>query len=651
MFNLRYLGGRRIGGIVVAFTDVDRRDSYGNYWTADTDFALQRYERRPLYYQHNGAIVEAGYVEVADLIIRADGLYMEAELLENDAGNAVLALIQAGRGHYSTGVMPGSWREASDGWVEFWPLVEISVTDRPATRDGLTQANVVRSALGLPVGNEDEFMRRGPIMPENIEQTPTGDGAGNGQNAGATVQADPPEMVTMSRSDLNAALQETVRGFIPAQSLPPAGTLPVGVGAGPVLPQIQVAHQFDDVSLAGLAMWTHLRMSMGKAKPGFIDQSVRAMVDKVNRRRLIDDAITDEQLMRGAVRMVDGPAMQVWGPHLRANEAMQATYANYGDELVPTLLHGVIWYFFQLEAKVLNALQRFTMPSNPYDYPVTTSGPTIRLVSEISAQASFDVPNSPFPSSKIGTDKITYTANKIGAMILGSSELLEDSGVGVADVWMTEMIRAIAAKIDEVLISGDERATTANDSHLGTDPTGTAYDAIMALNGLRYFATDVDSTATAQTSISVDSPSALRATMGTRGVLGLYPDALVMIVDPAVYYDLLELDALESYDQVAGEATLLTGRVGHVKRVPVIVSDQLEATNASGQIEDSHDSSLASYLVVHRDSIKVGIRRELETEFFKQPGVDGFVMDAGVRLDMQKFETGAVAYGYNVGGS
>ena len=57
--NLRYLGGRRIGGIIIAFTDARRRDAYNNYWTQNTDLALQRYEKRPLYYQHRGDMVEA----------------------------------------------------------------------------------------------------------------------------------------------------------------------------------------------------------------------------------------------------------------------------------------------------------------------------------------------------------------------------------------------------------------------------------------------------------------------------------------------------------------------------------------------------------------------------------------------------------------
>ncbi len=77
--NLRYLGRRRIGGIIIAFTDRDRRDAYGNYWTRDTDLAVQRYNVRPLYYQHRGNMVEAGLIRSEDLIVTDKGLYMEVD--------------------------------------------------------------------------------------------------------------------------------------------------------------------------------------------------------------------------------------------------------------------------------------------------------------------------------------------------------------------------------------------------------------------------------------------------------------------------------------------------------------------------------------------------------------------------------------------
>lgn len=640
--NLRYLGGRRIGGVIIAFTGPDQRDSYGNYWTRDTDFALQRYDTRPLYFQHDGSMEEAGLIQNDDLIVRNDGVYMEVDLVENATGDACLDLIKRGRGYYSTGVMPGSWREATDGWIEFWPFVECSITDRPATRDGLTRANIVRSFFDI-AGDGDEFLRRGPIMPENNSGTETPETvvAVENQNEGADMDG--------LREDLRG-LTTAVRELVeepPTRSLQ-GSDLPNVLR--PPQPHVQVGHTYDNMTLLGLTIRTFAGQERRMWSQQQYTEAVRAIRAKIERQRRIDDQWTDRDLMRGAVRMIDDQVVTDWGRHIRADEAMTSVYDGYGDQLVPTLLNSVVWYHLMMEAKVLNALPRFQMPSQPFDYPTVTGGPTIRAVAEVEDQANFGVHASVIPVSKITTSKITFSAGKIGALVLGSDELFEDAGVSVADVWSTQLVRKMASAIDEVLISGDETATVANISHLGTDPTGTAYDKILVLDGLRHIAVANSDTA-AQTTIAVDSPLALRELMGSRGVFGLDPRDLIIVADPAVYYDIVALEAFESLSDMGSQATLLTGQVGQIKGVPIIVSDELEATNASGQIEDSHDSTLASYLVVNRAGLMVGYRRGVQAEMFRVPGAEGWATDITVRLDLQEMEAGMVAMGYNVGGA
>lgn len=638
MSNLRFLGDRRVGGVIVAFTGPELRDAYGNYWTRDTDFALQRYERRPVYYQHRGGMVEAGYIESDRLVVREDGLYAEAELLENEAADRCLALVKAGRGHWSTGVMPGSWRERADGWVEFWPFVEASVTDRPATRQGLTRVAVVRDALGLEVDAAEGYLRRGPAMAEENVISVEGSGADARVGAGSEVLSGLAEVVRQAVAD--AVPGKAVKG------MPLPDVLRPGDGKASV---IEVGHRYDRMTLAGLAMRGVLMLKAGKLDRSSETELIRALQRKIEKQRARDEALSDVELMHGAVRMVDDYVIRDWGRHIRADEAMTSVYDGYGDQLVPTLLNSVLWYHFMLEAKVLNALQRVMMPSNPWDYPVISGGPTIRKVAEIEDQSAFTVSASVIPTSKISTTKVTFSAGQIGALVLGSLELFEDAGVDVMDVWTTQLVRQMAAGVDEVLISGDESATATNISHYGVDPTGTVYDKILVLDGLRHIAVG-NSDSTGQTAVTQDSPGALRELMGARGRFGLDPRDLVIVADPAVYYDFLALDAFESLADMGPQATLLTGQVGQVKGVPVVVSEQLEATNASGQIPSGHNGTLGSYLVVNRRNVIVGYRREISTEVFRVPGANGFAADVTVRLDLQEMEAGNVAYGYNVGG-
>lgn len=642
MRNVRYLGERRIGGIIVAFTGPEQRDSYGNYWTQDTDFALQRYDVRPLYYQHRGDMVEAGHIQKRDLVLRSDGLYMECDLLENEAGEACLNLVKAGRGHYSTGVMPGSWREASDGWVELWPLVECSVTDRPATKFGLTRANLIVRSLGM----EDEMfgdgvLRRGPVWLMEADN-----GAGSGSSVVVESPAAGPQVdvAEIARQVASALRDEMPTRQVVAAPLP-APLRGAELVAAPS-PGVQVNHAYDQMSLVGLAAWGSLRWRAGKLTGDQRTELIRALQRKIEKQRLVDDAISEVELARGAVRMIDSRVISDWGRHIRANESMGASYANYGDELVPTLLNSVLYYFFMVETQVLSSLMTFQMPSDPFDWPVVTSGATIRKVAKANDQADFAVTASIYPTSKMGTNKVTFTAGKVGAMVLAERELFEDSAVSVAEMWSHQLIRDMASAIDYVLLNGDETASIANISHYGTDPTSTAYDKILVVDGLRHMAFGA-SQSVATATIATTSSTALRKKMGTRGKFGLNPRKLVHIVDPGVYYKLLDLSAIESIADVGPQATLLTGQVGQLKGVPVVVADELEATNASGQIEDSHDSTLGSHLMVNRDMIRVGWRREIEMEMFRMPGVDGHVVDISARFDVQELEAGAVAYGYN----
>lgn len=685
---LRFLGDRRIGGIIIAFTDPDSRDAYGNYWTRDTNLALQRYNRRPLYYQHRGDMVEAGYIQTEDLVLRDDGLYMECDVLENEAGDGCLALVRAGWGHYSTGVMPGSWREAADGWVELWPWVEASVTDHPATKYGLTRASLVYRSIKQQEFdvNGEVFFRRGPVffsvpgmrsdgqfvVPDDAPVHGGGQSAQNDQAAGsgapaagdarregannngsgsaAPVSELSQAQIQQIAGAVGGAVREALADLTPGRQLQPA---PLPGALAPRQQQqsdrIEVRHRYDDLTLAGMALWGNFMLKLGRMKGPRETEFVRALRAKLEQQRRRDDALTDQQLMRGHMRMVDHQVFEDWGRHVRADEAMTSTYDGYGDQLVPTVMSSVLWYHFMMETRVAQALQRVRMLSNPFEYPIITGGPTIRRVPELEDQANFGVHNSIIPASKVSTGKVTFSAGKIGALVLASSELFEDAGFSVANIWASQMVRQMASAIDYVILNGDESADVNNISHLGTDPTGTEYDKILILDGLRHMAVG-DTQTVAQTSITASSNVALRELMGSRGKFGLDPRALINVVDPNVYYDMLALETIESMADFGQFATLLTGAVGQLKGVPVIVSDELENTNASGQIEDSHDSTLGSHLVANWANLFVGYMREVSTELFKVPGADGYAADITVRLDLQQQEAGQVAYGYNVGG-
>lgn len=453
-------------------------------------------------------------------------------------------------------------------------------------------------------------------------------------------------------------LARVMRGILneqPGRSLQPA-PLPAGLHPPTPVPQdgapnlalnprLAVSHRFDDMSLAGLALWGQLRLKAGRMRGEHETEFMRALIDKVERQRKRDEQIPDEQIMRGAVRMVDSQVRMDWG-HIRANEAMTSTYVGYGDELVPTLLSSVLWYHFITQSNILGSLRRMQLPSQPFDWPIVTGGPTIRRIPQLVDQANFSVHASKIPTSKITTNKITFNVGEIGALVLAEQTLFEDSGYSIADMWSTQMMRQMARALGSVILNGDEAADVNNISHLGVDPTGTDYDAFLILNGLRKMSfTDV--TTVAQATIDANSTVGLRAKLGARGKFGLNPKACLNVVDPGIYYKLLQLASIESIADVGDMGTLVTGAVGQIKGVPVVVADEIENTDAAGKVPSAHNGTKGSHAVLNRENIVVGIMRDVTTELAKIPGTGGYFMDITVRLDVQEMEAGQVAVGYN----
>jgi hypothetical protein len=339
-------------------------------------------------------------------------------------------------------------------------------------------------------------------------------------------------------------------------------------------------------------------------------------------------------------------------PNLRADEAQSSTGANIGDEFVPTLLNSMVYHYMRLESKVFGLFESFQMPSDPYDFPKITGGPVYRLSLENIHQANYALTAAPTPTSKIATDKVTFETKKIAALTLIPRELLEDAGVNAAQAFMEEYVRQGAAARDRVLLSGDETASTSNSGHVGTDPTGTAYDWVLAMNGLRELALTASDGLDVTTLADADF-SAVCQLMGLGGKFGIDTTKLAVIGDVGFYYDLIALADYKKLNEVGELATLVSGMQGFWRGAPVIVPDPdvYEFTNATGLIEDSHDTTLSSFLIVHRETQKIGHRRGIEHNMERIPGLDAWFLESSFRMDMQPMEAGGIGYGYNVGGT
>jgi hypothetical protein len=334
---------------------------------------------------------------------------------------------------------------------------------------------------------------------------------------------------------------------------------------------------------------------------------------------------------------------------LKSNEAMYSTQAGYGDEWVPTFMAATLWRKIRLEAQVVNLFDNFDMPTQPFQYPTEGADPVIYGVSETTDEAQFAIGSGmPISDSKMGTGQVVFSAGKIGAITLWSEEMNEDSIIAPLPQLRDQYGLAMAHGIDDVLLNGDETNDATNISYYGTDIADNS--PYLKIDGLRHQPLVTTNTDKADVStLTVDDINAVRKLMGPNGIHGLNPRDLVILCDPNVSYKFEDLDEVLTVDKFGSGATILTGQLGRIKNIPIIVTEEFKATDANGYINsNSASNTKGSFLIVNRRGVKVGWRRRPRIVVGQVPFSDAWYILALARLDIQFFDAGMVGCGYNV---
>ena len=678
--------GDFVEGTLVPFAGPDD-DGFGTWWDADTDFALDLYAPHALLYLHGVKDLKQ-HGRLRDFGIEADGLHVRGQITRRDS--PIYALVDSGQAAWSSGSMAGVASPARmDGYIARWPIVEGSIAHHRVVvaRHGLTKADYVRAGVGVRGGGQylrsvwtgasfmetaqqegqQEAQHEGQQEAQQGQQQEAQQAQQQGAQGGATdemaeFRAWQAERDKEKRKEEMRAMLEEL-GIVP-EGEKPARALPKEGAKSPVNqqdPVIRVASPYDQVSLLGMAMHYEgkaaFRSRSNDTMAEFDDKYFRALAYKVEDQWKKDKEVEQEWIPTSQgflevipMRAIDYQTYRNWNnaiPNLRADEAMMSTLANKGDELVPTLLSSSLYYFMRLESMVAPLFRTFRMPSQPFDYPKITSGPTFVRGAELQDSTNFNIANSNIDYSQIGTDKVTFTAGKLSAITLYSEELVEDSTVAWAEAAARVYVEEMAHAFDFVILNGDMDANATNISFYGTNPNSAIETKrILTFDGIRKKIAAADQVAVAD--IADDSILGVMATMGNRGIIGRDIGNLVCIGPPEVGYKLDALDAYEGLDKVGSQATLLSGQLGFWRSVPVIITEEFPQTDANGRVDDTaSENSKGAWVVANRNAIMIGMRRMPMIEQGRQPGVDGRFITASLRADVNLMEPGAAAMGYN----
>lgn len=146
---VKFVKGSRdlIEGCAIPFGSPDHKDLDGEFFTKDTDFALDWFETRPLLYHHGLDVTKTAVIgRVKSYEIKDDGLWVQSQL---DKRSRYLDVVRQLIGEDALGMSSGTMphlveTDSKTGEIKVWPWVEESLTPTPANPDAIVYA--VKSA-------------------------------------------------------------------------------------------------------------------------------------------------------------------------------------------------------------------------------------------------------------------------------------------------------------------------------------------------------------------------------------------------------------------------------------------------------------------------------------------------------------------------
>ena len=317
--------------------------------------------------------------------------------------------------------------------------------------------------------------------------------------------------------------------------------------------------------------------------------------------------------------------LEDWQVNLKA--AMDSTTAGTGDELVDTQEARALWDDVNLETAIAPLFNTIQMPSNPFQIPLQLGDVNWYPGTE----------NVASKSTALTTARQTLTAYELVAEVPWSYDLDEDAVIAMMEELRRSLMRNAREVIDDVLLNGDT-ATTNNINADGA--TIAATDAgkgqwLLGFDGIIKLPL-VDNTGQAVAhngAVSDDMFNEIRAKLGKYGVR---PSETVYVCDINTFIRSLSVANFRTLDKFGPQATVLTGQLGAVEGIPVIVSEQMELAASDGKVTDGAAGTTGRLLIFNRNQWRVGFKRELTIETVRDPQKRQNIMVVSFRIALQE---------------
>jgi hypothetical protein len=248
------------------------------------------------------------------------------------------------------------------------------------------------------------------------------------------------------------------------------------------------------------------------------------------------------------------------------------------------------------------------------------------------------------------------TLAKLGARVVWSGELDEDSLIPFAGQLRTQLSISGAEAVESAIIDGDTAATTANVN--ATDGAGcTGVEWYSVFDGMRKSAlvTTAANSRSAAGSLDVNDYLETIKLMGASGSNSVDVTKTEFIIGTATHFKTLALPELLTRD-VNGSPTIEGGRLTGLWGYKINLSGAMcknsakRLTTAAGDISLTDTNNLyGQILAVRYDQWKLGWKRRMTMETTRFANSDSNEIVAMIRLGLKQRDTEASAVTYYVG--
>ncbi len=343
-----------------------------------------------------------------------------------------------------------------------------------------------------------------------------------------------------------------------------------------------------------------------------------------------------------------------------ATDPMYTGGSGIGSDWVGTAYSSELWRTIRAANVVINRIPSDVIPDNYASkyFPLESTDPTWYKVAEAAASDStLKVPAATVTASQVATGTKQITVGKLGARVLYTGEMTEDSLIASASQIRDQMAVSGAEVMEHVAIDGDvETSANKNINDIAGTPAGT--EPFLLMDGFRKLAlvTNTANSRSASGLFTIEDFKNTLKLLGTAGLAGADPTKLAFLLDYNAMWAAMDIPELKTKD-VSSYATIENGFLARVYRTEVLNAYQMHRAvshrkaNTSGKIDLDTDgnNTTGSILAVRFDQWKQAFKRRMTLETTRIANADAWEIVALVRWGLAYRDTEASAITYNVG--